>query len=185
MWPAANTVNCEDYLLAQGSNVLGRPIVGQWVWDALQVQSYFKSQDPEIDTAFFGEGIMGLVAILAGALSDDSAAVGAANLLASYEWPDRFDDRWGLAHFVPSILHFGDIAHIAAAIPPRPLAIGTPRDGGGNLLTGEALRLFASRIGVGDDLSGEHGTEIDPGMSPVETLDRLIQLTVRSTRTKR
>lgn len=178
-WPAANAVNCEDYLLAQGSNVLGRPIVGQWVWDALQVQSYFRSQDPEIKTAFFGEGIMGLVAILAGALSDDSAAVGAADVLASYEWPDRFDDRWGLAHFVPGILRFGDIAHIAAAIPPRPLAIGAPRDGGGNFLTGEALRTFAARIGSGDGSPGAEGTVIGPEMSPAETLAKLIDLTVR------
>src|SRR5262245_47516051 len=38
-WPKAAAVNCPDYLLTQGSRVLGRPILGMWVEDSAPTTS--------------------------------------------------------------------------------------------------------------------------------------------------
>ncbi len=130
-WPAANTVSCSDYLLAQGTGVLGNPMLGMWVFDALNVVEHLKTDHPEMQIGLYGEGVMGTVAILAAALSDHVAAVGTVDSLDRYAWPARFDDRWPLSIFVPGILRLGDLPEIAGAIPPRPLIQGSLRDGGG------------------------------------------------------
>jgi len=184
-WKAANAVNCKDYLLAQGSNVLGRPIIGQWVWDALQVQKFLKKKNPTIKTAFFGEGIMGFAAILTCVLSKECEALGVSNILASLEWPDRFDDSWELAHFVPNLLHYGDIAHFISAIPPRILVIGQPRNGAGIILQGPVLQKFTERIiNVNDSISFKN-VFINKEITPSQTLEKLIQLIKMSLNTEK
>ena len=145
-WPAANAVDCEDYLLAQGSAVLGRPMLGQWVWDTLRVAAHLRKENPGVRIAFFGKGVMGLVAILAGVLDEDCAGVGAVDFQASYQWSDRFDNRWGLVHFVPGLLRCGDIANIASGLMSRPFVVASPRDGGGYPLAGEKLEDFEDRL---------------------------------------
>ncbi len=149
LWPKANTVDCEDYLLAQGSDMLGRPMLGQWTWDALAAVEALRGRYPESKIAVWGEGVMGLAALFAGVLDEEIAGVATSNTLASYVWPDRFDDRWGLVHFVPGILEVGDIPQIARGISPRLLIVSSPRNGGGEVESSvsytlkEAAHLFS------------------------------------------
>ncbi|MBI4606089.1 MAG: acetylxylan esterase [Planctomycetes bacterium] len=146
-WPAASTVGCEDYLLAQGSAVLGRPILGQWAWDAMRAAEHLARKHPRARVALAGEREMALAALLAAALDDRIAAAGCAELLASYAWPDRFADRWGLAIFVPGLLRHGDVADLCGAIEGRGLVLGRLLDGGGTVLGREAAEAFARRAG--------------------------------------
>ncbi len=139
-WPGAAAVDCPDYVLAQGTAVLGRPVLGMWTLDALRAVDRIAARFPDARIGLYGEGAMGTVALLAGALSDRVAAVGTVDSLASYAFGARFDDRWPLALFAPGILRVGDLPQIAEAIPPRTLAAGSPRDGGGAI--------------AGDDSSG-------------------------------
>ena len=133
-WPGAAAVDCPDYVLAQGTAVLGRPILGMWTFDALRAVDRLAARYPEARIGLYGEGAMGTVALLAGALSDRVASVGTVDSLSSYAFGGRFDDRWPLALFVPRILEVGDLPQIAEALPPRTLALGSPRDGGGALV---------------------------------------------------
>jgi dienelactone hydrolase len=173
LWSAANAVDCEDYLLAQGSSTLGRPMLGQWVWDALRAAEFLRDENGECRIAYFGEGIMGLVAILAGVLDDKCAGVGAADFLDSYQWPDRFDDRWGLVHFVPRILKCGDIPQIASGIVPHPFVAASPRNGGGEVLGGSALEEFRRNVLGKTPPKDWPGLKIDPRMSAGEALAQL------------
>lgn len=131
LWPAANTVDCEDYLLAQGSIVLGRPMMGQWVWDILRVVEFLESDVPKAKVALYGEGAFGWAAMFAALLDERIDEVGAGEVLSSFVWPDRFDDRWGLVHFIPRLAEFGDLPQIAEGIHPRKLTLNHPRDGSG------------------------------------------------------
>ncbi len=169
-WPQASTVSCEDYLLAQGSAVLGRPILGQWVWDALRAVDHLSRRHPKARLALHGEGAMALVAVIAGALDDRIAAVGAVDLLASWEWPDRFDDRWGLSLFVPGILRHGDVAQIAAAMTGRVLAIGSPRNGGGTVLDGAGIEKLSRLLG-----GKPPGISVDPRARSPEVIQRILE----------
>jgi cephalosporin-C deacetylase-like acetyl esterase len=136
-WPGAAAVDCPDYVLAQGTAVLGRPILGMWTFDALRAVDRLAARYPGARIGLYGEGAMGTVALLAAALDDRVAAVGTVDSLSSYAFGARFDDRWPLALFVPRILEVGDLPQIAEAIRPRTLAIGSARDGGGAVV-GEA-----------------------------------------------
>lgn len=131
LWPAANTVDCEDYLLAQGSVVLGRPMMGQWVWDILRVVEFLEADVPKAKVALYGEGVFGWAAMFAALLDERIDEVGAGEVLSSFGWPDRFDDRWGLVHFIPGLAAFGDIPQFAQGIHPRKLILNHPRDGSG------------------------------------------------------
>jgi hypothetical protein len=108
-----------------------------WTFDVLRAVDRLAERYPDARIGLYGEGAMGTVALLAAALSDRVAAVGSVDSLSSYAFGARFDDRWPLALFVPRILEVGDLPQIAEALPPRTLALGSPRDGGG-AVTGQA-----------------------------------------------
>ena len=148
-WPAASTVSCEDYLLAQGSAVLGRPMLGQWAGDVLRTVEHLARQHPGARLALYGEGVLALAAILAGALDDRIAAVGAADFLASYVWPDRFADQVGLTTFVPGVLRLGDVADWCGALAGRRLVISRPRNGAWTPLGPGDLASFVRDVEAG------------------------------------
>lgn len=146
-WPGASAVECDDYVLAQGSAVLGQPILGRWVREAQQAVETARARHPRARIALLGEGALALAALLAGALEDKVDAVGAVDLLSSYAWPDRFDDRWPLSIFVPGLLRCGDVAQIASAMAGRSLVIAAPRDGGGKVIDAAGEERFTRLMG--------------------------------------
>ncbi|MCA9411415.1 MAG: acetylxylan esterase, partial [Candidatus Omnitrophica bacterium] len=160
--PSANTVDCEDYLLAQGSNILGRPMLGQWTLDALAAVAALRKEFPNAEIFVYGEGVMGLAALFAGVLDEEIAGVATSEMLSSYVWPGRFDDRWGLVHFVPGILEVGDLSQIARGISPRPLLIASPRNGDGSISSADKWK--------GGNL------RFVPEISPSQALDDLARL---------
>ncbi len=174
-WDKAAAVDCDDYLLTQGSAVLGKPILGRWVLDTFQVIAYLRDEYEGEEIKLWGEGIMGLTAVLCGLIDGDCAAVGTCNTLASYNWPDRFEDCWGLAHFVPGIMTCGDIPHFMSLLQPGRLVIGSPKNGGGAVLDADELKEFEIRIRAYStpDIWPELSILTQAGAA--ETLDNLIR----------
>jgi cephalosporin-C deacetylase-like acetyl esterase len=171
-WPEAKTVNCDDYLLAQGSLVLGRPMLGQWVLDVLRACECLRLLAPEARIGVYGEGVLGLAALLAGVLDERIAAVGASDMLASYVHAGRFDDRWGLVHFVPGILELGDVSDLAAGIAPRPLILGALRSAGGEALDASALDGFLEHARAVAD-GGFQAVRVEVRWKAAEVFDAL------------
>jgi len=173
-WPAASTVRCDDYLLAQGSAVLGRPMLGQWVWDVLRAVEHLERLRPDGVIAVHGDGVFGLVALLAAALDDRIAAASASNSLASWRFDGRFDDRFGLVHFVPGILAVGDVAQIAAGIGTRPLVIGSPRAGSGNVFDDAAVESFV-RLARGERAEALPALRVEPAWGAREVVREVVR----------
>lgn len=174
-WPAANTVDCQDYLLAQGSVVLGRPMIGQWVWDILRTVQLLQKDVPDARFSLYGQGEFGLAAVLAGVIEEDIDAVAASDILSSYVWPDRFDDRWGLVHFVPNILQLGDIPQIAQGIYPRALSIVSPRTGGGSPLSATESESFKAGLTNGLETGSWNRLQVTGELTKAQAFDQLIR----------
>jgi dienelactone hydrolase len=169
-WPQAAAVNCADYLLAQGSGALGRPILGMWVSDVLAAAERLRSRHPGIPIGVYGEGVMGTAAILAAAFDEGLQGAAAVDILSSWLWPARFDDRWPLGLFPPGILRAGDLPSFAAAIPPRILILSTPRDGSGKPLAGGDVERLSREI----DARPHPATRLSASEDPGEVLERLL-----------
>jgi cephalosporin-C deacetylase-like acetyl esterase len=154
--------------LASDTVVLGRPLLAQQAWDVMQAAKHLRSAegiDPD-RIACYGHGAAGLIALLAGALSDDIGGVVAEGTLTTYL--DAIEDgqpqpRW---IFAPGILRVADIPQVAALIAPRPVLFARPIGPGLQALGDEAAaeklaftreafgatgRRHAFRIAVGDD----------------------------------
>src|SRR5262249_58846966 len=119
---------------------VGRPLVGQWVWDIvrwldllesvrsnqLKAPREFTPNPPHILVA---QGSMSVPAILAAALDSRVAGVVCSDCLVSFvgggarPWSEL---PMGLA--VPNVLDVGDIGHLAALVAPRPLVISSGRE---------------------------------------------------------
>jgi dienelactone hydrolase len=126
-----------DHNVAEQGVMLGRPLLGQWVFD-LQVVLQTLLARPGVDrerVVLAGIGHAGLVAIAAAAsLGERIAGVLAFASPTSYltDGPYAAPMRMGL--LAPGIVGVGDVPHLAAMIAPRRLVIA-----GGVSPTGKRL----------------------------------------------
>jgi hypothetical protein len=125
-----------DHNEAEWGLWVGRPLLGQWVWDVLrwvEVLRTFESDSrgpgraPELPRPFtvLGRGPMALAAILAAALEPRIDAVAVDEVLVSYV--GRTAAPWAkipMGIIVPDLLDVGDTGHLAALVAPRPLSVG-------------------------------------------------------------
>jgi dienelactone hydrolase len=144
-----------DHSIAEWGLWVGRPVVGQWVWDIIRWLDYLdqvradgaKSGPASTSTArpyvLVGRGTMSLPALLAAALDDRVSGVscdgGLVSFLAETETP------WSgvpMSLAVPNILSAGDVGHLAALVAPRPLIFARPIDTDGRRATRE--RTFSA-----------------------------------------
>jgi cephalosporin-C deacetylase-like acetyl esterase len=135
-----------DHNSAEWSLWLGRPLLGQWVWDVRRTFDAIKHQDGSLpnDVQVVGVGSAGVVALCAAALDERITQTRTIQSLASYvsSIPYR-GQRLGL--MAPGILRdVGDISHVAALIAPRKITINGGVTGGGQgLTTASLLEQFA------------------------------------------
>lgn len=151
--PASDAiVGAPDHNSAEHALWIGRPLLGQWVFDVSHLLDWL-AQQPGLDRRRFavvGLGQAGLIALCAAALFDDrihsAAAVSTtATLITSEPYPAG--TRMGL--LAPGILNVGDVPHLAALVAPRKLAIAEPMAVRGKPLTGKAVReAFAFTSGI-------------------------------------
>ena len=106
----------------RNSVMLGRPLLGLWVHDCRAIVEQL-IRHPRVDEkaiGIYGQGTLGMVALLAGGVEARVSAVFARKILGSYRWPHRF--RVGVAAresdpkplFVAGILKCGDVPELAA-----------------------------------------------------------------------
>ena len=139
--------NAPDHNTAEWGLWIGRPLLGQWVWDVRRTLDAIAERDGSLphDVLAIGPGSSGVVALSAAALDERITRVQTINSLVSYvtDQPYR-NTRLGL--MVPGILRdVGDIADVAALVAPRPVTITSGTTGSGAALDANALRQqFAS-----------------------------------------
>lgn len=130
-----------DHNSGEWSLWTGRPLLSQWVWDAIRLVDVLQSRDriAAKNCSLFGIGPAGLVAILAAVYRNSIERVVTVGSLASFRTDVPYvNQRLGL--FAPRILRdAGDVPHLAAMVAPRKLIVAGGVTGGGEPLSGEAL----------------------------------------------
>ena len=123
--------------------VMGRPVIGQRVWDTLRAVDYLVSR-PDVDATqirIVGVGSSGLAAMMAALLDDRVRSVLVDRTLASYmSIVESESYSTHLAYFVPGILRSFDLTQIAAAMSPRPCWILNGVDANGQILSETSMR---------------------------------------------
>ena len=125
--------NAPDHNTAEWSLWIGRPLLGQWVWDVRRILDAIAEQDGSLphDILAIGRGSAGVVALTAAALDERITRVQSVDSLASYVTDEPYrGTRLGL--MVPGVIkEVGDIADIASLIAPRPVTIRGGTSGAG------------------------------------------------------
>ena len=139
--------NAPDHNTAEWSMWIGRPLLGQWVWDIRRTLDAIAERDGSLphDILAIGPGSSGLIALCAAALDERITRVQSVDSLATYVTDEPYrKTRLGL--MVPGILRdFGDVADIAALVAPRPVTITGGVSGSGRSLDQtELLKEFQS-----------------------------------------
>ena len=123
--------------------VMGRPVIGQRVWDTLRAIDYIVSR-PDVDASqirIVGVGSSGLAAMMAALLDRRVRSVLVDRTLASYTSIVESEIySIQLAYFVPGILRSFDLPQIADAISPRSCWILNGVDANGQTLSEASMR---------------------------------------------
>lgn len=131
-----------DHNTAEWGLWIGRPLLGQWVFDVRRFLDAVEKVDGKLpaEVIVIGEGPAGLIALAAAATDKRVTKASAVGTLASYISDEPYvGQRLGL--MLPGILRdVGDVAHIAALAAPKRIAIAGGVSGNGQPLTGERLR---------------------------------------------
>src|SRR5262249_38956532 len=118
-----------DHNSVEWSIWMGRPLLGQWCWDAIRAADWLASrQDVDIHSlALVGIGAGGLAAICAAALDERFRSVAAIDTLASFVTALPFQGH-RVVTMVPFLLDVGDVPHLTALAAPRRLVVANPLD---------------------------------------------------------
>jgi cephalosporin-C deacetylase-like acetyl esterase len=123
--------------------VLGRPIIGQRVWDTLRAVDYLTGR-PDVDPSqirILGTGSAGLAALMAAFLDDRLRAIFLDRTLVSYASIVESEQySLKLAWFAPGILSRFDLPQIAAGLNARPCWILNSVGPNGQAIPEPALR---------------------------------------------
>jgi dienelactone hydrolase len=132
-----------DHNSAEHGLWIGRPLLGQWVFDVLCLLDWIAFQ-PGLDSkrfAVIGLGQAGIVALCAGGLFDDrvsaTLAIGAP---ATYVTEEAYGPGTHMGLLAPGILNVGDIPHLAALCAPRRLVVAEGVTPQGKKLTQEEMQ---------------------------------------------
>jgi dienelactone hydrolase len=127
-----------DHNSAQWSLWIGRPLVGQWVWDVRRSLDAFRELHDELpqEIAIIGIGPAGVPALCAAAIDERFTHTATIDTLATFVTEETYrGQRLGI--LAPGIVRdIGDICHVAALISPRPVVVA-----GGVLGNGEPFTL--------------------------------------------
>lgn len=135
-WPSDALRGAPDHASAAWALSIGRPLVGQWVWDVrrcLDAVAVVDAYGPA-EIAVVGFGPAGIAALASSALDPRVTHCVTVDTLASYLTDSPYVDQ-RLAIMIPRIIpDVGDVPHLAALAQAKRLVIA----GGG---TGDGRRL--------------------------------------------
>jgi cephalosporin-C deacetylase-like acetyl esterase len=131
-----------DHHSAEHALWVGRPLLGQWVFDVLCLLDWLALQ-PGVNRqrlSVVGLGQAGLVALCAAALDDRVSGVAAVGAPVTYVTDQPYPDGTRMGLLAPGLLRVGDVSHLAALVAPRKLVITDGRSVQGQVLADKALR---------------------------------------------
>ena len=130
-----------DHNSAEWAMWIGRPLLGQWVYDVRRTLDAIANRDGSLpkEILVVGRRSSGIVALCSATLDDRITQVRAIDSLASYVTDQPYRDvRLGL--MVPGILRdFGDVSDLAAMVAPRSVSILGGTNGSGKPLDAVTL----------------------------------------------
>lgn len=148
-----------DHNSAEWSMWIGRPLLGQWIFDAKQILNVLETLDAggvraggdtgtsegdtsagaKLPTTIVGVGSASLIALGTAALDPRIDRVATVNGLASFVSSAPYENQ-RLGSLVPGILRaVGDVAQIASLVAPRRLVIAGGVSGAGQSLNSASL----------------------------------------------
>jgi dienelactone hydrolase len=131
-----------DHNSAEHALWVGRPLLGQWVFDVQCLLDWLAIQ-PGLDARRFavvGIGQAGLVAVCAAGLLDDRVSAAATvEAPASYVTEQAYPAGTRMGLLAPGLFRVGDVPHLAALSAPRRLMIVGGVSSDGKALAGKAL----------------------------------------------
>jgi hypothetical protein len=114
-----------DHTPAEHGIWIGRPLLGQWVVEALSALRVLRERvGKEKPLVVFGTGFTAPVAILAAAYSsDEHLSVVVEDMMATYVTDHPYASGTPMGILAPGMLKVGDIPHLAGMVAPRQLVI--------------------------------------------------------------
>jgi dienelactone hydrolase len=115
-----------DHNSAEHAVWIGRPLLGQWVFDAHCLLNWMALQ-PELNPerlSVIGVGQAGMVALCAAATDERVHAVGVFDGLASLVTEEVYAPGTHMGLLAPNLFAVGDVPQLAALMAPRRLFIG-------------------------------------------------------------
>jgi hypothetical protein len=108
--------------------ILGRPLIGGQVYDALRALDYLRSlPDTGAKVSLVGDGPHGLIALYAAALDARTGGVAVRHTITDYRSlavAERYDQPFGL--YAYGVLREFDLPDVARAVGPRPVVLLNP-----------------------------------------------------------
>jgi len=132
-----------DHNSAEHALWIGRPMLGQWVFDVACLIDWLAIQKTVDPRRIFvvGIGQAGIVALCAGAaLEGRTGSVGALGAPASYLTNEAYPAGTHMGLLAPGILDVGDVPHLAAFSAPQRVVIAEATGADGKPLEAKRLR---------------------------------------------
>jgi cephalosporin-C deacetylase-like acetyl esterase len=132
--------------------VLGKPVIGQRVWDILCTLDYLSAR-PDVDSSrirILGRGSAGIAGALATVLDPRVHSLLLTHAISSWQSiVDAENYSVTLDWFIPGILQHFDLPDILASMAPRPIWVYDAVDADGDPISESALRdVFLKRVPV-------------------------------------
>jgi dienelactone hydrolase len=166
-----------DHNSAEHALWLGRPLLGQWVFDVQCLLDWLAIQ-PNLDKRRFavvGVGQAGLVALCAAGLLEDRVASAASiGGLSTLITDTAYAPGTHIGLLAPSLLRWADIPQLAALAAPRRLIVGDGVTPQGRKLAHEALNeAFAFTRGIYHLYKMEGKLTVETGVAEKELAEGL------------
>jgi len=147
-----------DNHCASDAIVLGRPLLAQQAWDVIAAAQYLaeRSDVAQQRIAVYGKGEVSLIALVAGALSENFCSVVLENGMGSFVHSIADPLPRPLWVYAPNILKVADIPQLLALCAPRPLCWQNPTGTSGRLAADE-LRVLAQPAATSYTTLGNDG----------------------------
>lgn len=152
-----------DHTEAEWSLWIGRPLLGQWVWDVMRWLDTLEERGRAGPYTVRGYGPFGAVALITAALDSRLASVQTVQAPTSFQ---DYGATSGMGGLAPGILRVGDIPQLAALVAPRPLEILEAVESEGTPVTETKLKsIFAPTQAIYDLLGVGDRLRLGPGHS--------------------
>jgi dienelactone hydrolase len=114
-----------DHNSAEQSLWIGRPLLGQWVFDVRSLLDWIETQ-PLYDRrriGVVGIGQAGVVALCSAAVDRRASRVAALSTLTTLVTEEAYAPGTHMGLLAPGLLTVTDVPHLAASLAPRPLVL--------------------------------------------------------------